>query len=161
MLSLEICYTSRKGIWVFGVIVPFCVDSACFFSSSFCSDAVAASAVPWSVSLEISSLALSLFYSPGPHWLFKVCDSRVGSRRKMLSLKVRCIPWAMREHMWMSLHWLLVLLSLLWTRLKHWPSVPLLFYPAELIRIPPPFFCLQLSKDLFFLVVATKNQKFL
>lgn len=79
------------------------------------------------------SLALlSLFYSTGPDWLFKVCGGRLGSWRKMLTLKVRCVSWAMREHMWMSLHWLLVLVSLLWTRLKHWPSVSLLVFPLNL-----------------------------
>lgn len=93
-----------------------------------------------SVSLEISSFALSLCYSTGPDWLFKVCVSRLGSRRRMLSLKVRCISWAMREHMWMSLHWLLLLVSLLWTRSKHLPSVSLLVFPPNLSESVHPSF---------------------
>lgn len=109
------------------------------------------------------SLAMpSLFYSTVPDWLVNVCDSRQGSRRKMHSLKVRCISWDMREHMWMSLHWLLFLVSLLLTRSKHWPSVSFLLFPLNLTEsIHPSFFRLQLSKDLLFLVVATKSQTFL
>ena len=93
MVLLEICYTARKGVWIFWAIVLFCTDRACFFAHP--SAVTLFQLLQFPCQRPWKSLAL-LSVTVLDRWRFEVRGSRVGSRRKTPSLKVRCVSWAMR-----------------------------------------------------------------
>lgn len=133
MVSLEICHTTRRGICFFESLSCSVLTEHAFLAHYF--------AVMLFQHLQFccqrlwKSLALfSLFHSTGPEWLFKVWDGRLGGRRKVLSLEARCTFWAVREHMWLSLSWLLVLVRLM-NKIEAFAFFFLAYFSTELIRL--------------------------